>query len=169
MLRHLCAIALLAFATATTAEAQRLVTLNLAGGTSLPQGRLADGADPGWHGLAGLSIGSLMQPMGIRLEGAYNRLPTGATLPDAVITSATLNFTYRLPMTDSPLSPYVITGWGAYWLDCAASDCEADQRFGWNAGLGTKFNFGLRGFLEGRFHGVTGKVRYIPISIGITL
>ena len=168
MLKHVCSVALAVICVAPAASAQRLVTLNLGGGASFPQGRLADGADPGWHALAGLTISSLMQPIGIRVEGAYNRLGADEPFPDATVTSATLNFTYRLPFTDSPFSPYVITGWGAYWLDCAESACEADQRFGWNAGLGTRFNFGLRGFVEGRFHGVTGKVRYMPLTLGLT-
>jgi hypothetical protein len=153
---------------ATPLSAQRLVKLNLGGGVTLPVGDLADAADPGWHALGGLEISSFMQPIGIRVDGAYNRFGAEDPAADAVIYSATLNFSYRLPMTNSPLSPYVIAGWGAHWLDCS-EDCEADQRYGWNAGLGTKFNFGLRGFLEARFHGVTGKVRYVPITLGLTL
>jgi hypothetical protein len=149
-------------------EAQRLVSLNVGGGATLPLGNLADGADPGWHALAGLGIGSLMQPIGIRVEGAYNRFGGDASA-DPVITSATLNFTYRLPMTNSPVSPYLITGWGAHWLDCSDAACDADQRFGGNAGLGMKFNVGLRGFIESRFHWVTGKVRYVPVTFGIML
>lgn len=160
--------ALCAAAPATPLTAQRLVSLNVGGGASIPIGNLADGADPGWHALAGLGIGSLMQPIGIRVEGAYNRFGSDLTA-DPVIISATLNVTYRLPMTNSPVSPYVITGWGAHWLDCSGAACDADQRYGGNAGLGMKFNVGLRGFVESRFHWVTGKVRYVPVTLGFTL
>ena len=42
-------------------------------------------------------------------------------------------------MTNSPLSPYLITGAGAYRFECVgALDCGSTTRFGWNAGLGTK-------------------------------
>lgn len=164
-------VSLVAIATlcTTSALAQRPVTLTLGGGGTFPVGDLAEGADPGWHALAGLQISTLMQPIGIRLDGAYHRLGGEDNAPDATITSATLNFSYRLPLTNSPLSPYLIAGWGAHWLDCSDDACEADQRYGWNAGLGTKFNFGFRGFLEARFHGVTGKVRYVPITFGLIL
>ena len=149
--------------------AQRPVTLTLAGGGALPTGRLGDAADPGWHALAGMQVSSLMQPIGIRLEGTYNRFGADDNAAETTITSATLNFSYRLPLTNSALSPYVIAGWGAHWLDCAGEACDADLRYGWNAGLGTKFNLGFRGFLETRFHGVTGKVRYVPVTLGFIL
>lgn len=148
--------------------AQRLVTLNLAGGGTIPIGNLDDGTDPGWHALAGLQISSLMQPIGIRIEGAYNRLGAETASPDVVVTSATLNFSYRLPLTNSPLSPYLIAGWGPHWIDCADTACDADMRFGGNAGLGTKFLIGFRGFVETRFHWVTGKIRYVPVTFGLT-
>lgn len=154
------AIALL-LATAC-ASTQRPVTLNVGGGVSLPKG-----GDPGWNALAGLQISTLMQPIGIRVDGAYNSFPTDRPATDETF-SATLNFSYRLPLTNSPLSPYVITGWGPYWLGCAGG-CTAVHRFGWNAGLGTKFVFGFRGFLEARYHGVTGTLRYVPITLGFTL
>jgi hypothetical protein len=163
-------VAVLATVIATApVQAQRLVTLNFGGGATMPTGNLSEGADPGWHALAGLQVSSLMHPIGIRVEGAYNRLGASTPSPDAVITSATLNFSYRLPLTNSPLSPYLIAGWGSHWLDCADAACDADQRFGGNAGLGTKFLIGFRGFVEARFHWVTGKVRYVPITFGLTL
>ena len=162
------AVLAVAFCTAGPLSAQRLVTLNLGGGATVPLGSLADETDPGWHALAGIQISSLMQPIGIRVEGAYNRLGASIAGPDAVVTSATLNFSYRLPLTNSAFSPYLIAGWGPHWLDCADATCDADLRYGGNAGLGTKFLIGFRGFVEARFHWVTGKVRYTPVTFGLT-
>jgi opacity protein-like surface antigen len=116
----------------------------------------------------------LMQPIGIRLDGAYNRFNGESDAADVAITSGTLNLTYRLPVTNSPISPYVIAGAGAYRAECVGdSDCGSTTKFGWNAGLGTKFvMIGLHGFLESRFHATeTGSAhaRYIPVTLGLTL
>jgi hypothetical protein len=86
------------------------------------------------------------------------------------MSSATLNLTYRLPMTNSPISPYVITGLGAYRSDCVET-CGASTRFGWNSGLGTKLNaIGLRTFLEARYHRTkrgNASLSYVPVTFGL--
>ena len=66
------------------------------------------------------------------------------------VTSGSLNVTYRLPMTRSALSPYVITGVGASHLACAGGvSCGGATRLGWNAGLGTRLTgLHLRTFVE---------------------
>ena len=157
----------------TVAEAQRPLTVSLAGGGSLPIGRFDDAASTGWHALVGIGLSTLMQPIGLRLDVAHNRFTAQAAGPDQAVTSGTLNFTYRLPMTNSPLSPYLITGAGAYRFDCFGRiDCDAVTRFGWNAGLGSKFAaLGLKGFIESRLHGVnaeSGNVRFVPVTFGLT-
>jgi hypothetical protein len=155
------------------AIAQRPLTLNLAGGVSLPVGHFHDVSNVGWHALAGFGVSTLMQPLGLRLDGAYNRFSAKSGGPTPAITSGTLNITYRLPMTNSPLSPYIITGAGGYHFSCSGTpSCTTFTRFGWNAGLGTKFAaLGLKGFLESRFHAVNasgGNIRYVPITFGLT-
>ena len=70
---------------------------------------------------------SLMQPIGLRLDATHHRFDSDATGPTTGINSLTVNLSYRMPMTDSPLSPYVIAGAGAYRLDCVGEpDCESD-------------------------------------------
>src|SRR5437763_12615091 len=149
---------------AAMAGAQRPVTLNLGGGVSFPVARFHDVANTGWHALASIGVSTLMQPLGLRLDGDYNHFSAKSGGPTPAITSGTLNFTYRLPMTNSPLSPFVIVGLGGYHLACSSTPtCESTTRFGWNAGLGTKFAaLGLKGFLESRFNAVnarSGKIR----------
>lgn len=173
MHRILAAAALVVAALAAPAHAQRALSLSLAGGASLPVGQFADGASTGWHGLVGIGLSTFMQPIGLRLDAAHSRFTAKAAGPDQAVTSATLNITYRLPMTNSPLSPYLITGAGAYRFECTgAISCGSTTRFGWNAGLGTRFvGLGLKGFLESRFHAVNadaGNVRYVPLTFGLT-
>ena len=158
---------------ATSTEAQRPLTLSVAGGGSLPVGNFDDAASTGWHALVSIGLSTLMQPIGLRLDAAHNRFTAEAAGPDQAVTSATLNLTYRLPMTNSPLSPYLITGAGAYRFDCFGRlECDSDTRFGWNAGIGFKFAaLGLKGFLESRLHGVnaeSGNVRFVPLTFGVT-
>jgi hypothetical protein len=143
----------------TSVAAQRPVSIGIAGGASIPAGDLREGVDVGWHGLATIAVSTLMQPLGLRIDVAYNRFAFSDDAPALVdeyqsTGSATLNFTYRLPMTNSPMSPYLISGLGAYRSECSLdSGCEPTTRYGWNVGLGTKlFVLGFRSFLEARYH-----------------
>ncbi|MDQ4080355.1 MAG: outer membrane beta-barrel protein, partial [Gemmatimonadota bacterium] len=138
---------------------QRPVSIGLAGGASIPSGELREGVDVGWHGLATIVVSTLMQPLGLRVDVAYNRFAFSDDTPALAeeyqsTGSATLNFTYRLPMTNSPMSPYLISGLGAYRSECSLdTGCEATTRYGWNVGLGTKlYVLGFRSFLEARYH-----------------
>lgn len=156
--------------------AQRPLSLSLAGGVSAPQGDLGNGADIGWHALGAVNVSSMMLPLGLRLEGAYNRFPANDALTGSLgsghqsVLAITGNLSYRLPMTNSPLSPYLIGGIGAYRTNC--SGCEGSTSFGWNAGLGTKlYLLGFRSFLEARFHSNErgrNSVNYFPVTLGIT-
>lgn len=162
-----------AFVALAPLQAQRPLTLSLAGGGSVPLGRFGDGASTGWHAMAIIGLSTLMQPIGLRLDVAHNRFAAQAAGPDQAISSAAGNVSYRLPMTNSPLSPYLIAEAGAYRFECIGSiDCGETTRFGWNAGLGSKFNgFGVRGFVESRLHAVNahaGNVRFAPVTLGLT-
>ncbi len=152
---------------------QRPVTVGIIGGVSLPQGDFGDGVDAGWHAVGTLALGSLMQPFGLRLDGAYNRFGGAAGGGALTATTGTLDVTYRLPTVRSPLSPYVIGGAGAYHLACSGgAACDATTRFGWNAGLGVRFaGLMLHGLVEARYHHVAlpgGDVSYFPLSVGLT-
>jgi hypothetical protein len=157
---------------------QRPISIGLAGGVSLPQGDLADGVNTGWHALGTIALSTLMQPLGLRLDVAYNRFEFSAAGGEGEgadgnqsVGSATLNATYRLPMTNSPMSPYLISGLGAYRTECSlAVGCEATTKFGWNAGLGTKLFVGFRSFVEARYHRTKRgdrQVSYFPLTLGV--
>ena len=156
-----------------TASAQRPVQLNLGGGVAFPVAHFSDVASTGWNALGAISVSSFMQAWGLRIDGAYDRFGAKSGGPTPAIISGTFNFTYRIPMNNSPLSPYIITGLGAYHLSCSGTPtCEGFTRFGWNAGLGTKIAaLGAKWFLESRFHAVNasgGNIRFVPITIGLT-
>jgi hypothetical protein len=178
----LTAVLLGALVPAAPLRGQRPVSLGLAGGVSLPAGDFGDGVDVGWHALATLALGTMMQPLGVRLDGEYSQFsfsgtggagPTTLTAGSQRTFSVTLNPTYRLPSAGSPLAPYLIGGAGAYNLGCTGdATCDATTRFGWNAGLGTKFaGLRLKGFVEARYHRVAlrgGAVQFFPVTVGLT-
>ena len=155
----------------TPLAAQRPVSIGLAGGVSLPQGDLADGVNTGWHALGTLVLSTLTQPLGLRVDVAYNQFALKVGDGHETVGSATLNGTYRLPMTNSPLSPYLIAGLGAYRTDCSLPECGATTKFGWNVGLGSKlFVLGVRSFVEARYHRTKagdGHLNYFPVTFGL--
>ena len=156
--------------------AQRPVSVVLGGGASLPTGALGDRVDAGWHALGALALASPMLPHGLRLDVAYDQFArTGATAAASTgrqtALSGTLNLTYRMPTPGTPVSPYVITGLGAYRFACAGgASCGTSTKFGWNAGLGLKLAaLGLKPFVEARFHSAAapGGARYFPVTLGL--
>jgi opacity protein-like surface antigen len=156
----------------TSLEAQqRPIFIGLAGGVSLPQGDLSDAVNTGWHALGTIGLSTLMQPLGLRLDVAYNRFDLSDVDGHQAVGSATLNGTYRLPMTNSPMSPYLISGLGAYRSECSVGpECEATTKFGWNVGLGTKLFVGFRSFVEARYHRTKrgdANVSYFPLTLGV--
>jgi Outer membrane protein beta-barrel domain len=156
----------------TPLEAQRPISIGLAGGVSLPQGDLADGVNAGWHALGTLVLSTLTQPLGLRVDVAYNRFALKVGDGHETVGSATLNGTYRLPMTNSPLSPYLVSGLGAYRTECSlALGCDATTKFGWNVGLGTKLAvLGFRSFLEARYNRTKrgdSHLNYFPVTFGV--
>jgi len=172
MRRWILAVFIGVASTSALAEGQqRPISIGLAGGVSLPQGDLADGANTGWHALGNLWLSTLMQPLGLRLDVAYNRFEFSDVDGNQSVGSATLNATYRLPMTNSPMSPYLISGLGAYRSECSlAVGCDATTKFGWNVGLGTKLYVGFRSFVEARYHRTKrgdASVNYFPVTLGV--
>ena len=168
---------LLALSNPKALHAQRLMSIGLGGGVSIPQGDLSNGANTGWNALGTFVLSTAMQPLGLRADIAYNRFAFNATSQAALgasgnesVGSGTLNATYRLPTPGTPLSPHLIAGLGAYRVDCSLG-CTAVTHFGWNVGLGTKlYVLGFRSFLEGRYHRTSANgsgVNYFPITLGV--
>lgn len=158
---------------AAPVSAQR-ATLGVAGGMSLANGGFHGDGSAGWHALVTLGVDRRMQPLGLRADLAHSRSElqagVGVEAGERAVTSASLNLTYRLPMTRSPFSPYVIAGLGAYHTVCArVAECGDATRRGWNAGLGTRVMLvGVHAFAEARYHR-SGTAEYVPITFGLRL
>lgn len=157
-------------------EAQRPISFGVGGGLSLPEGDVSDQINTGWHALVTAELASPMHPWGLRLDLAYNRFSFDDELQASLgegnetASSATLNFTYRLPKVTWPVQAYLLWGLGAYHTDCSIG-CESRVRYGWNYGIGAKFYFlGFRNFIEFRGHRTksrTDDVHYFPLTLGI--
>ncbi|MDB4887763.1 MAG: hypothetical protein JWN79_3201 [Gemmatimonadetes bacterium] len=182
------AVALLAAPAALSAQIH--TGLSIAGGIALPTGDFKDGTangykvDNGYNLAAGLNVGVPLLPIGLRIEGAYNRfgisgLPTGVTGNQDII-SGTVNGTFGLGL------PYIIGGVGYYSSKASVSGTGASNSSdrtnagGVNGGIGLRFPLGLIStFAEIRYHKMLGgdnmnsstKVAansaYIPITFGI--
>jgi hypothetical protein len=164
---------------ASTADAQFAspIRFNVNAGASLPVGTLSDdivdgggGAELGFHVGAGLELRPPLMPVGLRFDGAYDRL--GIQDFDAAwsIWSLTANAVVS-PMA-SPL--YFIGGIGFYGSDITgddAGDVDSETDFGFNLGAGLSLPLtGFSAFIEGRWHNVNTEgdnLQFIPITFGI--
>ena len=172
-------LALGALAPRTELSCQRPVTLGVAGGIGMPAGDLASEVNPGWRALGTLALGVPLIPLGLRVDAAYDQLGFERALVGSSgsagaqrIVSVSANPTYRLPSAGSSFAPYLIAGVGAYNVGCTGGvGCDSATRFGWNAGLGTRFAaVGVTAFAEARFHRVElrgGGLQYIPATFGL--
>lgn len=177
--------------TATPAFAQK-PSLGIAAGVSMPQGKFSDVAGSGLNGTVALGLGLPMFPVGLRVEGSYNRFPFDGAFKAAAdlagkkgnwsLASATANVTLGLPLSAIVVSPYLIAGGGMYWTGCSNYGCSTDSKFGYNAGLGVKLRAVLlSGYVEARYHSVQigncatssscpygdKSTTFVPITIGI--
>lgn len=164
---------------AQSLEAQRLFSLGVGGGVSIPQGDLSNGANAGWNALGSVILSTPMQPLGLRADVAYSQFGFKSSTQAALgangserVGSLTLNGTYRLPTPGTPISPHLIAGLGAYRTDCSVTmACSAVTHFGWNVGLSTNiYTLGFRSFLEARYHRTSANgssINYFPITIGL--
>lgn len=170
--------AFLALCSPRVLSAQRLITLGLGGGVSVPQGDLSSGANTGWNALGSLILSTPMQPLGLRADVAYNQFPFSAATKTAIggtgnqsVGSLTANMMYRLPTPGTPISPHLIAGLGAYRTDCSAGACQPATHFGWNAGLGMKlYVLGFRSFVEARYDRTNANgstLNYFPVTLGL--
>jgi hypothetical protein len=155
--------------------AQRKLTFSVGGGPSLPTASFGSAHNTGWHGLASLGLTSIMHPLSLRLDVAHHRLELDDDVIESTtgVTPLTLNLAYRLPLTNSAFSPYLMAGAGAARVECVEGpDCGSETSFVWVAGLGTKVAaLRLKWFLETRFTAAnteSGNVRIVPVTLGLT-
>jgi opacity protein-like surface antigen len=174
----IAAVAILA-ATASTSSAQsnKAVSIGISGGASIPVGDFGDLYTTGWNGTGSLMFRSLGSPLGIRIDGMYNRLSVkddviGVPFDNVSIASANANLVYNLQGTG--ITPYLIGGAGAYWLQGHGNGFNGDSqsKLGVNGGIGASFQLsGFNTFIEARYHHVftdENATQFIPVTFGIS-
>ncbi|MFN2567225.1 MAG: outer membrane beta-barrel protein [Gemmatimonadaceae bacterium] len=181
------AAASLLLLSASSADAQFAspIRFNVHAGGALPVGNFGStdidggGADLGFRVGAGLELRPPFLPVGLRLDGAFDRMGIEGADAAYSIWSVTANGVVQ-PMM-SPL--YFIGGIGFYSTDVTGDDAdavfgnfEAETDFGFNLGAG--FSLPLTGFstfIEGRWHRISvdenifgyNNIDYFPIVFGI--
>ena len=159
-------------ARAQVSAAAKPVQIGVAGGASLPTSNLSDGANTGFNVTGTVGFNPAMIPLGIRVDGAYNRFGLkGGVNGNIAFTSVTGNLVYKFPSLS--VSPYAIGGAG--WCHTTASVTGfgngSDNNFCWNAGGGISMPLsGFDTFIEARYNQVQGNggsLKFIPIAFGV--
>lgn len=159
---------------------------SLGGGATVPLSTFGDFAKTGFHGLVAISFAPSSFPLGIQIDGMYQRLKQEDIVGNRSnqILQGTGNLIYKFKTSEeSTFRPYLIAGVGIYNFKLVSGDDVAGPGvgntgntgtdFGLNGGAGFDFKAGAIGlFLEGRFHNVLTDgedAKFIPITVGIRL
>ena len=173
-LRLAAAAAALTAGAATAAQAQSPVKFGIAGGVALPVSDLADGYEAGYNGTVTLALNAPLLPLGLRVDGMFNRLAgkDDAVLaaPDIDVSSVNANLTYNLiPLPAAKV--YLIGGAGYYSTKLRDTGLDAEGKIGYNGGVGVRLGMGTQLFVEGRYHRVNldndAKLEFVPVTIGV--
>jgi hypothetical protein len=146
------------------AEAQ--LRLNVNAGAAMPMSDAGEVWNAGIRVGAGLEFSVPLVPVGLRVDGAYDRmglkLDGGSKLS---ILSGTANGVFSLPL----MPIYAVGGLGMYRSDDGTGAASTD--LGFNIGMGLRLPLPMFApFVEARFHqinGDSGNFRYVPIVAGI--
>ncbi len=174
--------ALMASAGAAPAAAQG-AEFSLGGGVSLPLSDFGDFASTGFHGLAAVSFVPSGFPVGIQVDGMFQRFGVDDNVifgndANFQIIQGTANAVYKFRTSEeTKIRPYIIGGVGLYSSkptgDGVPDGVDSQTDFGINGGAGFDFKLGSAGlFVEGRFHNVFtdgDNTNFIPITAGVRL
>jgi hypothetical protein len=159
-------------ARAQVSSAVKPVQFGVAAGAALPTSDLSDGANTGWNATGTVAFNPALIPLGIRVDGAYNKFGFKNGLSgNFAFTSVTGNLVYKIP--SATVSPYLIGGAGWYHAsaDVTGVGSGSDNHFGWNVGGGISMPLsGFDTFIEARYNQVQGNggsLKYIPITFGV--
>ena len=151
------------------------VQFGIAAGASLPMSDLSNATNTGFNVTGTVGFHPEMIPLGIRIDGAYNRFAVknnnAGVTGDFHFTSLTGNLVYSIPSTG--VAPYLIGGAGVYnaAANIAGFGSGSSNKFGWNLGGGIKMPLsGFDTFLEARYNqiqGNGGSLKFIPITFGV--
>ena len=170
---------------ASSAQSTRALSLGISAGAVFPTGNFSDFYSPGFDVTGSLTFRPLGSPVGVRVDGMYNKMDLqddetitigGGSVESATISSGNANVVWFLPITspDTDFSSYLIAGGGIYWLAINGDnfDTEATSNGGMNGGLGVTFRLsGFSTFLEARYHHVFtdgDDTSFVPVTFGIS-
>ena len=179
----LAAVAAVAvFGSTSSAQSSKALSVGVSGGAAIPLGDFGDFYTTGYNGTVSLMFKSVGSPIGIRIDGMYNKMslkddaiitiPGQGSVESASIASANANLVYSLPGVG--ISPYLIGGGGIYQLKLHGDnfDTDSDNKGGVNGGIGVSFPLsGFNTFLEARFHHVFtdgSATQFVPVTFGIS-
>lgn len=155
------------------AAAQSRTAIAIAGGASVPIGRLGDTQISGTDFTAGLIRGSDNIPVGVRLDASYGRLRGknvgGTTQPTRRTASGTANLVFSF--SGYSLKPYVLAGVGGFKMTPTPPTADSKIRFGFDFGFGITVPVaGKAAFVESRVNSISQRnakpLRYVPIVLG---
>jgi hypothetical protein len=159
-------------ANAQIATAAKPVQIGVAAGAALPTSDLSDITNTGYNVTGTVAFNPQMVPLGIRIDGSYNRLGFKQGVDgNFSFTSVSGNVLYKIP--SASVSPYLIGGGG--WCHSNASatggGSVSSNDFCWNAGGGLSMPLsGFDTFIEARYNqiqGNGGSLKFIPITFGV--
>lgn len=163
------------------AAAQKTYALGIGGGVAMPVGKLKETQDIGFNGIVALALGVAELPIGVRVDGIYNRfsrknsvsaLSGPANTYSFRIAGVLGNLIYAFPGTSS--KSYILAGGGLYNTRLDVAGSKSENHFGLNAGLGVTFGLGpIASFAETRYHFISrepakgGVIHFVPITLGL--
>jgi hypothetical protein len=171
--KGLIAAAALLTAAQLPAQSHKPVTIGIAAGAAIPVGDFADAYNTGYNGTVALTFSSVGTPLGLRVEGMYNKFlgrdDVGPNQPDARVLGGTANVVYSLP--GQGIRPYLIGGAGYYSAKIDVDNASSTNKFGINGGVGAMFPLsGFSTYVEARYHHMFtdgSATQFIPVTFGI--
>jgi opacity protein-like surface antigen len=176
---------------ATSAEmgSNKLISIGLGGGVSVPVSDASDAFKTGFNGQGFVRFNLHGLPIQPRVDFTFSKfdvkdvkLQTPGATGTGQIFAGIANVQYSLTHS-GPLRPYIVGGVGAYASKTDISGVPnvsgtSSTDFGINAGAGTVFKLGsmLSGYVEGRVDNVyssksgfvsADQVRVVPVTFGI--
>ena len=154
----------------SAAQAQKVFSVGVSGGLSLPMGDMSDVFASGFHVGGHVNIAPPSLPIEILLDGTYHGFEENSDLPPAArfkFSSFDVSGSAAYAFSGMTMRPYIMGGVGMYFGKVDAPGAENDSEFGFHAGAGLRFLLsGFNTFLQGRINFV-GDFTYVPISFGI--
>ncbi|HEY9444406.1 MAG TPA: hypothetical protein VIQ25_14315 [Gemmatimonadales bacterium] len=140
---------------AQAANAQSGVSLGIGGGAVVPTGSLADISKAGYNATISAQFKPAASPLGLQLDGFYNRLAFDGIDGHTRMIGSTANALFSLP--GAVAHPYLIGGVGVYNMQATLDGfgSGSDTKFGFNGGLGVDVGVGsAKLYAEGRLHAI---------------